>query len=59
MSSFVCTQLNVFKYTCLILIVVEMLLVNGFIEWNANISESIPGLFCIVFLLLLVSFCVW
>ena len=36
----------------------EILLVNGFTEWSANISVSIRGLFCIVFLLLLVSFCV-
>ena len=43
----------------LVCISVDILSVNGFIEWHANISGSIRGLFCIVFLLLLVSFCVW
>ena len=38
---------------------VEILLVNGFTVWSANISGSIWGLFCIVFLLLVVSFYVW
>ena len=37
---------------------VEILSVNGFIEWSANIPRPIRGLFCIVFLLLLVSLCV-
>ena len=36
----------------------EILSVNGFIECSANISGSIRGLFCIVFLLLPVSFCI-